>query len=146
MAKNTPLYIKKNLTKMKQQTIFTTRNTIKYFTNVALDDGRSVNIRFEPQLYVGTLGNSRFATADAQVVAALKKHPYFNTTFFVETEPKQVVPSYNPDTTVVDGVKNTQAAKEWLETNKGHHFDGVPKKEDVLSAAAGYNVKFAEWK
>lgn len=131
---------------MKQQTIFTTRNTVKYFTNVTIDDGRNINIRFEPQLYVGTLGNSRFASADEKIVAALKKHPYFNTTFFIDVEPKQIVAGNNSDKTVIEGVKNTQAAKEWLETNKGHSFDGSPKKDEVLAAAAGYNIEFADWK
>lgn len=74
-------------------TVFTTK-TNKGLSLFVCVQKHWVKVLFEPSIMFGNISQARYITDDKQVVDALKKHPLFNSTFFVEREEvKQTVPS-----------------------------------------------------
>ena len=64
-----------------------------YCTNVKLENGRLVFVRFETVQYHTSDGPSLFHTNDKRVVEALKKHPRFGETFHIISESSEEVAS-----------------------------------------------------
>lgn len=70
--------------------LYTFESIIKgYITFVDLPNGERKPVKFETVQYQVTEGPSLFHTADKRVVEALKKHPRFNNTFFLKSEPDE---------------------------------------------------------
>lgn len=156
---------------------FTTKSKKRYYTSVILPDGREIPIRFEPVLHnQQDTGSSMYMTGNSQIIAALKKHPYFEERFFLKSEtgcdtPAQIQKNTNDNKTKADGsdggsagddnagpddgnsgltqvpgITNKQNALEWLEANKGVKMKVTESVETVKAAALENGVEFTDWK
>lgn len=136
-----------------------------YCTNVKLENGRLVFVRFETVQYHTSDGPSLFHTNDKRVVEALKKHPRYGETFRIISEPKEVpvveapkpadnsTPDYlamcNPDKEIVhnNSVTSAPLAKAYIQQTLGVTVPADRKTVAEIKeyAARTHNIVFDAW-
>ena len=140
------------------KTVFTTKRP----SNLALClkiRGSYRTIRFTPPVYFGIAYPSTFSTSDEDIIAAMKKHPDFNVTFFVkeevDTTPKvvetvKVKPLEeelrDPATAVYNDTVTTKSmAVAYIQGNFEETFSSTSVDEMKREAARRWNVIFTKW-
>lgn len=140
------------------KTVFTTKRP----SNLALClkiRGSYRTIRFTPPVYFGIAYPSTFSTSDEDIIAAMKKHPDFNVTFFVkeevDTTPKVVEAAKvkpleeelrDPATAVYDDTVTTKRkAIAYVQGKFDDTFSSTTNIEDMKrEAARRWNVIFTK--
>lgn len=140
------------------KTVFTTKRP----SNLALClkiRGSYRTIRFTPPVYFGIAYPSTFSTGDEDIIAAMKKHPDFNVTFFVkeevDTKPKVVESAKvkpleeelrDPTTAIYDDTVTTKSmAVAYIQGNFEETFSSTSVDEMKREAARRWNVIFTKW-
>lgn len=134
---------------MSELTIFALRSSNSLSLLVKGRNGKSFCVRFEPITSFGILGESEFATADEEVVEAMKAHKRYGIDFFLKSEGRTVRVEATPRAFEHDQtVTSRNKAIEYLHTRfNGASFTQTSNIEEMKKEAfEKYGVVFDNWK
>jgi hypothetical protein len=117
---------------------YSTIPNLSTFTQV---DGVKYRIKFIPRSK--PYNNGILATSDKDLIAAIRKHPYFGTVF---TELKEDIPAPAEEkkeySAIYEDVTKSQEARELLVNKYGVNADTLKNKAAIKQAAEELNILF----
>ena len=131
----------------------------RYVITIETSKGEE-RVEFIPEVMYGKVIGSKYYTNDPEVIAELKKHPYFGGLIYIikeeveEVPAEEAAPSNNPKDYLSKGkpvieedtVTSAATASLWLQKEMGEVFESTKVAEMKIEAAKKWNVIFKNWK